>query len=300
MSRQTELLTRLQDREFVISAQIDPPSTLSLQSLDNEVTALHNAGIQVIDINSRSTLSLDALTLASRYKELGFEVIPHLTPRDATIFGLLKQIMTSYVVSNIRNYLVITGDPEKIADELKGRYYPDSIETLQAIDTHLRNSNLELNLVLAAAVNQNARDQDREQNKTRQKRTVGTDFFMSQPVFSLEQAAKAARFYHQSINEPSVPLIMGIWPLSSRELLEKIRAGKIEGVVIPNEVYEETQPLVSDKACFKDWSERQTAEIVAYIRAEQLAQGVYIVAPYRRSSEIIPFITSLARRGPGG
>lgn len=288
MAHETQLHARLHDRQFVTSAQIDPPLA-SVEGLDTEIEQLHKAGIAVIDINSRSKLSLDATRIAERYKRMfGFEVvIPHLTPRNATIFGLLTQVHTAYSMDGIRDFLVITGDPRENTDQLNGKQ-PDAIGAIQAIDELRRDRNL--NITLAGAINQYAEDLPHEIDRTQQKIKAGADFLMSQTVFDPQQIEYTTTFYKKAVgSNTDIPLMIGVWQIMSMETIKKIYNKDIPGVVMPEETYQEAISQANDEG-LRIWSERKTAELISHIKQSEAAQGIYIVAPNRKPSRIVPLL----------
>lgn len=293
MARETQLYVRLYDHDFVLSAQIDPPLATT-ESLDAEVDQLHKAGITVIDVNSRSKLSLDATRIAERYKRIfGFEVvIPHLTPHNTTTFGLLTQVHTAYNMDGIRDFLVITGDPRENTDQLNGKQ-PDAIEAIQAIDKLRRERNL--NITLAGAINQYSVDPPHEVDRTQQKIKAGADFFMSQTVFDPRQIEHTVAFFKKAVGtNTDTPLMIGVWQITSMETIKKIHNGDIPGVVMPEEIYQEAVSQANDER-LRTWSERKTAELISHIKQNVSAQGVYIVAPNRKPSRIIPLIQRVGK-----
>lgn len=288
--REQELRAKLHDGEFVVSTQIDPPSTASLEELYTDVRKLQDAGVSVVDVNTSRRLSHDAVALAANLKDaFGLEVIPHISPRDSSLSGLLKQILTAYTTSDVKNFLVITGDPYQTAAAIHGNPNPDAIEALRTIDANLRQSNLSLNLTLAAAVNQNERDSQREADRLRAKEHAGADFFMSQPVFTPEQADIAFRFYRQHTDKP---LVMGIWPLMNTRTLQNIRSGKVVGVEVPDEIYEEGIAYGND-AMLQEWGIRKAHELATVIRENTMAQGIYIVAPLKKPGQLTQLIEKI-------
>ncbi len=293
MIHETELFARLHDRQFVISAQIDPPLT-SVEGLDTEIGQLRKAGVTVIDVNSRSRLSLDATRIAQRYKRMfSFEVvIPHLTPRNATIFGLLTQVHTTYNMDDIHDFLIITGDPQEITDQPNEQKQPDAIEAILAIDKLRRDRNL--SITLAGATNQYARDLSHEIDRTQQKIKAGADFLMSQTVFDPRQIEHTVTFFKKVVGpNKDIPFMIGLWQITSMETVKKIHNGDIPGVVMPEDIFQEAISQADDEA-LRTWNEQKTAELVKYIKGDRAAQGIYIVAPNRKPSRIIPLLQRLA------
>ena len=275
--KETDFFQKLHE-EFVISSQIDPPLITNFEDLvlfDEEIAEIAEAGVEVIDINSRSKLSLDSLCLAERYvgaEGFGLEVVPHVRVRGEDQLSLAKQILTAYTLAGITDYLLVTGDPLINAVEAQG-VFPSAIEGIKLVDENLRRSNLDLHITLGAAINQNAKDINVEEKKTREKINAGTDFFMSQPVFNKEQVIQTDRFY-KSATDGKPPLMMGLWAVTSHGIEEKIRSGKIDGVVMPEEV-------------------EDPVELVKFIKEEKMAQGIYLVAPLRKPGQLVNFIDNL-------
>ncbi len=281
------LLSRLLDDEFVISAQIDPPGTSDINDLHQELTALRVAGINVVDINSSRRLSHDSLQLSTHIANIfGLDVIPHIALRDAPLHTLMKQILATYTMSNVRSFLVVSGDPYEITTPSQRTLQVNTANAIRTFDGHLRKSNLALNIEFAAAVNQNENDLDREGQRLEAKVAAKTDFFMSQPVFTQEQAEQTFCFYRQ---HTSKPLIMGIWPLVSVRTVENIRAGKVTGVTIPDHTYESAITFGSSES-LREWSAIEAVKLIEYIRRNQLAQGVYLVAPLRKPSQLVNLV----------
>ncbi len=288
---QSELLTRLHDGEFVVSAQIDPPDIPSLDELHVDVAKLQQAGVTIVDINTSRRLSHDAIWLAANLRgAFGLEVIPHISPRDSIPEGLIKQVLTASAVGGIQNFLVITGDPYQNPIAATNGYHPDSIEAIKALDSSLRQSKLALNVALGAAVNQNERDQEKEAERLQAKIDAGADFFMSQPVFNSEQAEELVfRFYRRHRDQP---LIIGLWPLMHFRTIQNIRGGKVVGVEIPDQVYEEAVAH-SDERALQEWSTTQAHELTTLIRETGMGQGVYIVAPLRQPGQLIGLVEKI-------
>lgn len=289
-SERPKLLTRMLGGEFLKSIQIDPPKTNSPEELFSDVELLKKAGVRIVDVNASRRLSLDSIQLASSLTHVGLQVIPHVTTRDGTTASLMNKILGAYTLASIQNFLVISGDSYvSAAADTGGVFQTDSINALKEIDSHLRNSNLALNLTLGAAVNQNGHHEiegDRVEAKIR----AGADFFMSQPVFTPKQAELAYRFYRQYADKP---LVMGIWPLTHLHTVENIRNNKVTGVSIPDEVYEEATGYQNDAEALRDWTMRKTSELVRFVEENGLAQGVYIVAPLKKPGQLIDLVQAI-------
>lgn len=292
MSKERNVLfDRLESGEFIISAQIDPPSEVApeqtLEKLYEEVPILQNSGIQIADVNSSRRLSHDSISLSyALAKDFGLETIPHITPRDASLLGVMRQVISAS--GEIKNFLIIKGDPHEEDEISKNVFHSDALGLIETINTELRKDGLGLNIKLGAALNQyNGRAIEAERIKLKEQ--SGTDFFMSQPVFNEEQASFTYEFFKK---HSSKPLILGIWPIISARALESIHAGKITGVKIPESVYEKYL-AIKDPEEFRKFGIDVAAKLINLIKDQNRAKGVYIVAPLRKPSRIAEVLTKL-------
>lgn len=279
-----ELLRKMQAGEFLVSVQIDPPDSVSLDIFKQSVGSLMKAGVNLVDVNSRRRSKHDPVLLSIALRAMGLDVIPHLTTRDATVDSLIKQMTTLHEQFDIHDHLIIRGD-RYTSSQKSFLGTPDAMyisEALAHISFQLREEN-DLDISLGAAVNQN---RSGEKEVIQAKEQAGVNFFMSQPVFSQQQIKDLVTFYR---NSASRPLLIGIWPLLHLTTVEKIRQGRIDGVILPDEIYNEalTQP-VDDKV--RQWGIQKAADLIEQIRQERIAQGVYIVAPLRQPIQLIDLL----------
>lgn len=274
MTGKVELLKRIQDKEFVVSVQIDPPISLDVSEFLHKMDQLKKLGVNLVDINSRTVLSYDSIGLAGVLSQEGFEVIPHITSRPSSVLGLVDWVRTGYAFFGIKNYLIITGDPYRTFDT-RGVFEMDSIGIIKYLNNHFRDQQSILDIGFAGSVNQNAADLAGEGTRIQAKEQAGADFFMSQPAFSLYQASELNNFYRRYSNKP---LLLGVWPLIYSSMIEKIRAGDIRGVVITEDEYSQTLQH-SDR--LREWGLSQAGYLIDDLRRKGEIQGVYIVAPAR-------------------
>lgn len=186
------LKRRLELDEFQISVQIDPPYVnkkknvwQTTQEFWDMLRALKNSGVKLIDINSSrgkgNKLIFTSTQLAgSAAKKFRFDVIPHVATRDLSLAGLINEVETTFVLSDITDFLIITGDPHDTDQKFPhtGVFEMDSVGAMEALNKYLRPRDV---FSLAAAVNQNKRGAEIE--RLRKKVDAGADFFMSQTVF---------------------------------------------------------------------------------------------------------------------
>lgn len=291
------LAKRMGNKEFFISIQIDPPLTSDVADFEDMLQKLFLSGARLVDINSSRNISHDSIQLAVFLKRFGFEVIPHVTTRDSSLNGLLNQIFAAYTWGGISNYLIIAGDPydsSKAIFPSKGVFETDSSGVIGAVNEYLRNNKkFSLDVTIAAAVNQNETDIECEGELVEKKCKAGADFFMSQPIFSEDQAIALFNFYEK--HSGGEPLMVGIWPLLHMKTIEAIFDRRIVGVELPKEIYDEAVTYYKDEDALKDWGLEEAFRLIKIVRRSRRANGVYIVAPARNPILLVQLIEKLRK-----
>jgi len=148
-----------------------------------------------------------------------------------------------------------------------------------------------MDLSLAAAVNQNTTDLSKEAERIKSKEDAGADFFMSQPVFSKDQIFELCNFFRAYSKKP---LMVGIWPITSLKTARLIREKKIEGVIMPTEIYNECERIGAESSFrLNERCISLALDLIEYIRSSTSANGVYIVAPLRNPQNLLPLLEKL-------
>lgn len=293
MNERLSLVQRMNRGEFIQSVQLDPPKEADFDKLKNAVTDLRDIGVTVFDVNGSRRDCMDAFEVASKIADDAIELIPHVTARDANLQKILTGVSQGYNEHAIRNVLIITGDPYKVgADgqpDPRNIFQTKSVGIIASLDRQVRKSHMADGLTIAAAVNQNAENLQRETYRLRAKDREGTDFFMSQPVFDKDQAKKMHEFHTENSEKP---VLAGIWPLTKLATVEHIHNGRVKGVVMPEDFYQEAI-LQKDDAGLKEWSFARTKKTVESIKKEKFAQGIYVVTSLYEPSEIVDFMKLL-------
>lgn len=287
MSVRLKLSDRMCGGEFLVSVQLDPPGPDGDSELFDAVNSFSAAGVRLFDINSSRRISYDSIMLAGKLSGLGFDVIPHVTLRDISFEGLANQILAAYKLNGVQSHLIIYGDPRS-GDKVQ---IPQvcATEAIRFFNDKLRTKNLAPNLEFAAAFNQNETDILAEVNRAKEKESVGANFFMTQPVFSLTQAV----MLHHKRPSDETPFMAGIWPLTSKKTIEKIWKGEITGVVLPERTYKEAAEIGDEKIA--EWGIAKAADLIRKIKDGGLARGIYIVTPFKNQQLILSLIRECFR-----
>ena len=293
-SQPTELQRLLEAGEFVVSVQLDPPLGGSAQGLVDAAAEIRASGLaHVVDVNDnpRARARMSGLMASVRIRrDAGIEVVPHLTPRDATISGLEALLLGAHA-EGVRNVLAVTGDaPEQGDYPGTGAVYDvDAIGLVELMarlndggDFHGRAIDAPTSFFPGVAVNPTADDLDLEAERFRSKLDAGARFAMTQVLFDLSYLES----FLDRIGGSPIPLLVGVWPIRSLELAVRVH-NETPGIVVPEHVQERYRAAGADAASVGVALAR---ELIA--GARELAAGVYVVAPFRRPLGVLEVLVA--------
>ena len=295
-SEEPTLLARmLEAREFVVSVQLDPPLGGSAAGLVEVARSIRESGLaHVVDVNDnpRARARMNGLLASvAIQRAAGLEVVPHLTPRDATAAGLESLLLGAHA-EGIRNVLAVTGDPPEAGDYPgTGAVYDlDAIGLVElmtrlnhGVDFHGRAIDAPTAFYPGVAVNPTADDLDLEAERFARKVEAGARFAMTQVLFD----ASFLESFLERIGGSPVPLLVGVWPIRSLELAVRVH-NETPGIVVPEHVQERYRGAGAGAG---EVGVALARELVA--AARELAAGVYVVAPFRRPLGVLDLLGSL-------
>ncbi len=273
--------TMLAEKRFLVSVQLEPAKASDAESTIDTVGALRASGaVDLVDVNSKSGGSVvqDALVMSVGIQQHGMEAMPHLTPRDATVYGVASQLTAAVAWGGLRTVLVVTGDAPTAGGtypETGGILHVDSIGLVRGI------AQLGLPLTIGVAVNQNAEDRTLELERLERKLAAGAQFVMTQPVFSPRQWDEFARDWAPHI---PVPVIVGVWPLVSHNQAVRLNE-RVAGVVVDDDTCES---LRAAGPAARSTGFAQARQMIHDLRTA--CAGVYVIAPFKRPREALEVI----------
>jgi homocysteine S-methyltransferase len=284
---------KLQQREFAVCVEIDPPKGISLERIFEQVDKIMaSRRVDAIDINSgaMARVGMDALITAGALEARGIETVPHLTTRDYNIIGLQAMLLGAWTVGGVRNVLAITGDPPSVGDypETSGVYEVDSVGLVKVL--HRLNQGTDwagktlggaTNFAIGVAVNPVADDLEGEIARFHAKVEAGAHFAMTQPLFDPEHWHA---FLKKLGGKPAIPILIGIWPLNSYKQALRLN-NEVPGIVIPQPLL---KSLEAAGAAARDRGFECAREMLAWSRTEMA--GAYLIPPFKRYEEVLDIL----------
>ncbi len=244
LERKSALGAKLARKQPIICIELTPPRGTSMEDLLEKARLCKEHGIDAINIpdGPRASARLSPLVTAVRLRqETGMETILHVCCRDKNLIGLQSDLLGIQTM-DLRNILIITGDPPKLGD------YPDATAVFDLDSVALTevvrglNNGLDiagnplpgpLSLTVGVGANPVASDLHREIERFRLKARAGAEYVITQPVFDTEMFFA----FQAAVEDCGVPLIAGIWPFTSYKNAE-FMANEVPGVVVPPRLLE--------------------------------------------------------------
>jgi len=290
--RETGLARALREGEWVVSVQLDPPlggSSRGLVELTHTLRDSSRVGFVDINDNATARAGMSALMVSATIeRECGVETIPHLTTRDWSVLGLESMLLGTHA-EGVRNILAVTGDPPEVGDYpgSRGVYEVDSIGLTRLIsqlnrgeDYNGRPIDAPTSFFPGVAVNPTADDLESEADRFRQKIDAGAKFAMTQIVFDLDVVDR----FGELIGGWPIPVLAGIFPVTSYRLAQRLH-NEVPGIIVP----ESLQDALNDAgAGAAELGLAHARELVA--AARERADGVYLVAPFRRPLRVLELL----------
>jgi len=261
----------------ILAVELDAPVLPNGDFITDAARALKSAGadlITVADSPLARTRADSIMTAARIRRETGAEVLPHLSCRDRNHIGI-KAALIAGQIENIRNILIITGDPIAQTDreEYKG-VFSFNAATLIA---YIRRLNEELfassPYYIGAAIDTGAANFKNELDRARRKLENGAQYFLSQPLFSdreIENLFLAKK-------ELGIRLLAGIQPLASHKNALFLN-NEVSGISIPAELIKRLAG--KNPAEVKEISLDFSMDIVS--KTLSFCDGYYIVTPLNK------------------
>ena len=273
-------LRKLRAGQRVIAVELDSPKDADLTAYLEGARRLQAAGADLLTIADCpiARARMDSSLVACRvHRELGMNVLPHMTCRDRNL-NATKALLLGLYAEGVREVLAITGDPIPTAerDEVKNVYQFNSRKLAQYI-VSLAGEDREMPtpMTVFGALNLNARNFDVELRRAGEKLENGMSGFLTQPVLS-EQAVENLRRTRETLGSRA-KILAGIMPVvSQRNAI--FMENEINGIHVDEEIIQKFAGL--DRTGGEELGLAISLEMAR--KALPYADGFYLMTPFNR------------------
>lgn len=269
-----------------VIVELDPPKKLDLDRFMDGARALKKAGVDAITLadNSLAQARISNMAIATILKEkLDIRPLVHIACRDRNLLGQQSHLMGLRTLG-IDQVLALTGDPAKVGDFPGASSVFDlaSFELIRLIKQFNEGISfsgqplgLTSNFCVAGAFNPNVRHLSKAVQRLEKKIEHGADYFMSQPVYSVEQM----KDIYEATKHLPTPIYIGIMPLTGHRNAEFLHH-EVPGIKLTDDVR-------ATMAKYKDDREQSTIEGTAMAKdlidgALEYFNGIYLITPFMR------------------
>jgi homocysteine S-methyltransferase len=280
--------------EFCTMVEIVPPLGFDCAKELEGAAELYKLGVDAINVpdSPRASARMSATSLCVQIQQrVGIETVLHFTCRDRNLLGIQGELLGAASIG-LKNILCLTGDPPKMGN------YPDATAVFDVDAIGLTKIVQDLNrgldlggvsvggsagLTVGVAANPGVTDIDNEVRRFAAKVEAGGEYGITQPVFDVRLLEEFLR----RIEGFRIPIVAGIWPLTSVKNAEFMR-NELK-VRVPDEILVRMAAAATPEAARAE-GVAIAQEMLARVRAE--VQGVQVSAPfgkYKAAAQVLGF-----------
>lgn len=275
--------------KMVYALELVPPAGTTLDSIVEKAKIAKGAGIDAINIpdGPRASSRISTLVTAIMIEQkVGLETILHYTCRDRNLISMQADLLGAQTIG-LRNILCITGDPPKLGDypDATGVFDIDSIGLTRMI--HRLNGGYDISgrpigaptsLSHGVGVDPGTGTSGfaTEMERFKKKLDAGAEWAITQPIF--DPAVMERFLAYLDREDINIPIIMGIWPLSSLKNALFMK-NEVPGIEIPDSVIARMERCATVEAA-REEGVAMAREMFESLRSR--IQGVQLSAPFGR------------------
>lgn len=263
----------------LIAVELAPPFGADDKKLLEAAHMLKGLGVDVLTFpdSPSGRTRIDSVLMAQKVKNVtGFEVMPHICCRDKNAIAVRSTFLGASI-NDINNFLIITGDPIPVMARqvVKSVFNFDSVGLMRIADEMNSEALKDSPLTYGGAINQSRRRIESEIKRVQKKMEAGAEFFLTQPLFTAEDAERLRRVKE----ETGARILCGIMPLVSRKNALFMK-NEISGVNVTDEVIDR-YPENADREDGENVGVELAKEMIAATR--DFADGYYFSFPFNRT-----------------
>ncbi len=283
-NQKSRLASRIAAGHFVHFVEITSPHGVNASVEIEKAREMYYFGIDVINIpdGPRASARMSALALAVQIqREVGIETVLHYVCRDRNVIGMQSDLLGAFGLG-VKNILAITGDPPKLGN------YPDATAVFDVDSIGLVNILNRLNhgldiagnpigkpsgFFVGVGANPGAINLDEEIHRLNWKVDAGAEYIITQPVFDI----KIFENFLNRIKHIKIPLIAGIWPLTSFRNAQFMN-NEVPGCSVPQAILNKLKKVEASKEESLNVGIEIARSTIKQLKGD--IQGLQISAPF--------------------
>lgn len=262
----------------LIAVELAPPVSSNDEKLLEAAHFLQKEDVDVLTFpdSPSGRTRVDSVLMAEKVRRAtGMCVMPHICCRDKNAIAMRSLFLGAHI-NDIHNFLIITGDPipSLARQTIKSVFNFDSVGLMNIAQDMNEENFADTPISYGGAINQGRRNLEVEIKRVKKKLETGAQFFLTQPIFSREDADRV----RQIKEETGARILCGIMPLISRKNALFMK-NEIAGVSVTDEIIAR-YPENGSKEEGEAVGVAIAKEIIKY--TQDFADGYYFSFPFNR------------------
>lgn len=282
MKAETNLEKLFNQGEFVVTAELGPPKSVSTKLIEKKANFLRDC-VDAVNITDNQTAVVRMSSLATSVvaKKNGLEPILQMTCRDRNRIAMQSDIIGSAALG-INNVLCLSGDHQTLGNHpgAKNVFDIDSIQLVSVLknmrDEGIFQNNEKIKyspkLFIGAAANPFGDPFEYRAIRLAKKINAGADFIQTQAIFDVERFSRWMEDVRKRELHRKTYIMAGVTPLKSYRAASFMT--NVAGVTIPEEILDRMKNAKDQKTegieiCL---------EIIKKIRKIKGVRGLHVMA----------------------
>lgn len=270
---------------FITSVEMRPNREQPLEEYLEAGQRLAREGVHLFDVpdNAGAKVNVDPMVAASKLQAAtAIPTIVHLSTSHRNLVATQSYLLGCWHMG-IQAILAVTGDHPNVGDHDKYAQRVNDVKSSVNLIRLIRGLNegvlfnrapcTRCNFLVGAGFNP-GRGLVAQVRWLERKLEAGARFLYTQPVFRLQEVDAML----EATAHLAIPILVGIMPLSSRRNAEFFAAGRIPGIMVPEEVLEQFQRR-SDPDEARRLGRDLAVGLAAELRSRPRIRGMYVIPP---------------------
>ena len=281
----SRLASRLESRDFVVTAEYLPRAGTGAASIEACVGALRDRVAAVNVADNPYGVAMSSLAASVGLSRFGIEPVYQVLTRDRNRIALQSDLMGAAFLG-IRNTLCLSGYHQSLTGhpESANVFDIDSIQLIAAVNKMNEEGSLmdgtkidgEFSMLLGAVVNPFMKPLELNMLRLNKKADAGARFVQTQAVFDVEWFAQWLDAANREGLTERVAVLASVLPLRGAAEAKKLAATHTD-FVIPNGILERIQSA-GDQVAQKKEGLAICAEVVRKLKAMKGVRGLHILS----------------------
>lgn len=282
-------------KKKIVTVELDPPKGIDCGKVLTGCRILRESGADAINLaeNPLARVRMGNIALAALVqREVGIEVIVHVTCRDRNLIGMQSDLMGASLLG-IRSILAVTGDPASIGEQAGATSVFDLnsfslIRLLRDLNSGINGLGAPIDrgtgFTIGAAFNPNTSKMETQVARLEKKIASGAQFAQTQPIYDIKILDEML----DRTKDLGIPILPGILPLVSERNTEFLH-NEVPGIVIPEEIRSRMRGREKEDGVREGLAIAR--EFIAAIM--ERVGGFYIIPPfgkYQVAAELVRYI----------